>query len=109
MIVRAFDLYDFKDEFERYDRGDNFSDEALEELYNYYDDLGEPYELDVIEICCNWTEYENLEEYAKEYMNESGFEGIEDDDEKEEIITDNLENNTYFIRLNNGSILIQNY
>jgi hypothetical protein len=108
MIIKSFDLYDFKREFERYNRGNNFSDEALEELYNYYDNLGEPYELDIIEICCNWTEYENLEEYAKEYMNESDFEGM-DDDEKEEIILDNLDNNTYFTRLYNGSILIQNY
>lgn len=107
MIIKSFDLYDFRREFERYDRGDRFSDEAIEELYNYYDDLGEPYELDVIEICCNWTEYENLEEYAREYMDESDFEGM--DDEKEETILDNLDNNTYFIRLSNGSVLIQNY
>ena len=109
MIIKSFDLYDFRREFERYDRADRFSDEALEDLYNYYDDWGEPYELDVIEICCNWTEYENLEEYAKEYMNESDFEGIEDDDEREEIIIDNLNDNTYFTRLNNGGLLIQNY
>ena len=108
MIVKTFDLYDFRREFERYDRGDRFSDEAMEELFNYYDDLGEPYELDVIEICCNWIEYENLEEYAKEYMNESDFEGM-DDDEKEETIIDNLNNNTYFTRFYNGAILIQNY
>lgn len=108
MIIKSFDLYDFKREFERYDRGNNFSDEALEELYNYYDDLNEPYELDVIEICCNWTEYESLEEYAKEYMDESDFEGM-DEDEKEEIILDNLDNNTYFTRLSDDSILIQDY
>ena len=108
MIVKTFDLYDFIREFERYDRSDRFSDEAMEELFNYYDDLGEPYELDVIEICYNWTEFESLEEYAKAYMNESDFEGM-DDDEKEETIVDNLNNNTYFTRLNNGGLLIQNY
>lgn len=108
MIIKSFDLYDFKREFERYDRGDRFSDEAMEELYNYYDNLGEPYELDIIGICCSWTEYENLEEYSKEYMDESDFEGM-DDDEKEEIILDNLDDNTYFTRLSNGSVLIQDY
>lgn len=108
MIVKTFDLYDFRREFERYDRGDRFSDEALEELYNYYDDFGEPYELDVIEICCNWTEYENLEEYAKAYMDESDFEGM-DDDEREETILDDLDRNTYFSRLSNGAILIQDF
>lgn len=108
MIVKTFDLYDFIREFERYDRGDRFSDEAMEELYNYYDDLGEPYELDVIGICCNWTEYENLEEYAKEYMNESDFEEW-GDDLREDVILAELDNNTYFARLNNGKLLIQNY
>ena len=108
MIIKQFDLYDFKREFERYDRADRFSDEAMEELYNYYDDLGEPYELDVIEICCNWTEYENLEEYAKAYMNESDFEEW-GDDLREDVILAELDNNTYFTRLNNGGLLIQDY
>ena len=108
MIVKTFDLYDFRREFERYGRGGRFSDEALEELFNYYDDSSEPYELDVIGICCTWTEYENLEEYAKEYMNESDFEEW-GDDLREDVILAELDNNTYFTRLNNGGLLIQNY
>ena len=108
MIVKTFDLYDFKREFERYDRGDVFSDEALEELFNYYDDFGEPYELDVIEICCNWTECETLDDYVHDYMDESDLEGL-DDDEREEAILNDLDNKTYFTRLGNGSVLIQNY
>lgn len=108
MIVKTFDLYDFKREFERYDRGDNFSDEAMEELFNYYDDWGEPYELDVIEICCNWTEFENLEEYVSQYMNESDFEEW-GEDLREDVILAELDNNTFFARLSNGHLLIQNY
>lgn len=108
MIVKTIDLYDFRREFERYDRGDRFSDEALEELFNYYDDLGEPYELDVIEICCNWTEFEGLEEYASQYMDESDFEGM-DDEEREKRILDELDKNTFFFELSNGNILMQDY
>lgn len=108
MIIKSFDLYDFRREFERYDRGNNFSDEGLEELFDYYDSFPEPYELDVIEICCNWTEYETLEDFAKAYMDESDFEGLEEY-EKKDLIFEELDNNTYYIKLYTGGILIQNY
>lgn len=108
MIIKSFDLYDFKREFERYDRGDRFSDESMEELYYYYDDLGEPYELDVIEICCNWTEFENFDEFAENYGYTKEVEGMEEE-EKEEFLTDILNDNTCYFLLSNGNILIQDY
>lgn len=107
MIIKQFGLYNFKREFERYNREDNFSDEALNELFDYYDSFSEPYELDVIEICCNWTEYETLEDFVKDYMDESDFEGL-DEYEKENLIFEELANNTHYIKLSAG-ILIQNY
>lgn len=108
MIVKTFDLYGFKREFENYYRGNVFSDEALEELFNYYDDFGEPYELDVIDICCNWTEYESLDDYANDYMDENDLEGL-DDDERDDAIWNYLDSRTYFVRLGNGNILIINH
>lgn len=108
MIVKTFDLYDFMREFERYDRGDRFSSEALEELYNYYDEFGEPYELDVIEICCNWTEYESLDEFATAYGYTEEVEGMEEE-EKEQYLTDILNNNTCYFLLSNGGIVLQDY
>ena len=50
----------FHDQFHAYGRINNFSYEARNVLYDYYEeleeDIGENIELDVIAICCDWTE-----------------------------------------------------
>ena len=46
--------------------------------------------------------------FAKEYMDESEFEGM-DEDERKQAILDELEENTYFVIFYNESVLIQNY
>jgi hypothetical protein len=60
-ITKEISLKEFKSEFERYGRGDQFSQEGFSLLFDYLgalaDDLGEPLELDVISLCCEYTEY----------------------------------------------------
>lgn len=57
--------YDFRHAFERMNRADNFSHEGLDLLYlwleEYEDATGQPVELDVIAICCDWTESSHRE------------------------------------------------
>lgn len=64
-IIKTINFNDFYDSFSRMQRT-QFSYGALKGLYAYYDtlsdDVGEPIELDVIAICCDWTEY-TLAEY----------------------------------------------
>ena len=59
----------FKDAFYTL-RPDNFSYSALVELFEWYEEIeeeiGEPIELDVIAICCEWSEY-TLEELESDY------------------------------------------
>ena len=63
-------LSNFRAEFTSYDR-DNFSYEGLEVLYEYLIDLEEDcgitIELDIIALCCEYTEYSNIEEIQDEY------------------------------------------
>ena len=48
-------------------------------LEDYEASTGEEMELDVIAICCDFTEYENLEEFRQNYGNEyETFSDIED-------------------------------
>ena len=79
-------------------RPDDFSYDALEALYTYLDDLsddtGEPIELDVIAICCDWCEYTTLADALKEY----GLDCFED-----------LYDNTMVIELANGGLVIQQF
>ena len=58
----------FVRQFEAYGRADQFSNEALEALFEYYDEL-EDCELDVISICCDWTEYEDMQEAINAFWN----------------------------------------
>jgi hypothetical protein len=61
-------------------RPDNFSYEGLQALYNYLEEYeestGEEMELDVIALCCDFTEWENLKEMQNNYS--SGYETMED-------------------------------
>lgn len=62
---------DFIAAFTRMNRADNFSYEALSALFDYYEELegstGEKIKLDVIKICCDWTEFENNDELRDSY------------------------------------------
>lgn len=52
-------------------RPDNFTCEGLHGLFDYFeqleDCLGEQIEFDPIAICCEYTEYESIEEYNRNY------------------------------------------
>ncbi len=80
-------LSDFRDAFQV--RKENFSYEGLEALFNYLEsyeeDTGEEIELDVIALCCDYTEYENLAEFQKDYNTED-YQTIEDIEEATTVI-----------------------
>lgn len=68
-IVLELSESHFIDLFRDYGRSENFSYEALQALYEYYDSLsdetGEPFKMDVIGICCDWTEASAAEVVAE--------------------------------------------
>ena len=80
-MYKLISRYEFRDAFKRCDRWDNFSNEALNVLYDYYEEI-EPHneglgvELDVIAICCEWTQYKSIEEYNEAY--ETDYENYEE-------------------------------
>lgn len=84
MLIKKVSFNDFLEEFEKYGRENQFSYEGKKALFNYLEelgeDLGEPIELDIIAICCDFTEYTNLEEFndAYGYCMGKDIENIED-------------------------------
>lgn len=84
------DFYDFKHSFERI-RPDNFSREGLSVLWDYLEqyeaDTGEELEMDVIALCCDFSE-DTWQNIADNYRID--LEGCEDDDEKEQAVADYL-------------------
>jgi hypothetical protein len=98
-MKQTINFTDFQRAFTDCNREDNFSYEALQALFNwleeYEEDIGEEIELDVIEICCEFTEYENLEELQERYTD---IESLED-----------LHLYTQVIELDNGGLVIQDF
>jgi len=64
--------FDFVDWFRGSDNyKNNFSYDGLNSLFDYFEeleeDMGQEIDFDPIAICCEFTEYENLEEIKKSY------------------------------------------
>jgi hypothetical protein len=56
--------YQLEEEFKKYDRQKHFTRYDL--LFNHLDSI-EDFNLDIIELCCNFEEFSNIEEYNKNY------------------------------------------
>jgi hypothetical protein len=63
--------YDFVEAFDKANRKENFSRQGRRELYDYLTEvglgMGEEIELDVITLCCEFTEYESVEAFNEAY------------------------------------------
>ena len=110
MIYTRIGKYGMIDAFRKYGRlktsetHGNFTEEAVEELFNYYDELStENYELDVVGICCEWTQYDDIDE-VKETFLDTTHETYDSDD-----VFEYLEDNTYHIVLGDDSILVRDF
>ena len=92
---------DFYNAFRDMDRQDQFSYSGKQALFNYLeqlgDDIGVQIELDVIALCCEYTEYEDLEEFHSVY-NKEDYETIED-----------IEQVTTVIRIDDESFIIADF
>ena len=70
-IVQSINnVYQFREAFRLAGRGDQFSHEGLEVLFDYLDnlseDIGEPIELDVVALCCDYYEA-SIDEIVENY------------------------------------------
>lgn len=104
-MIKEISFCTFCDEFTTTGRQNQFSYEGKKALFEYLEkyeeSTGEKIDLDVIGLCCDFTEYENLKELQDNY---SDIKSMED-----------LETHTIVIPIydNNGqktdSFIIQNY
>jgi len=99
-MKQSVNSYDFHRAFEQL-RPDNFSYDGLEALFEYFeqleDDIGEEIELDVIAICCDYSEM-TLEEINQDYMREyetidEAIEDLSDETTVIPVITDSEDEN----------------
>ena len=73
-MKQTINFYDFTEAFKKADRQNQFSYKGQEALFDYIeeyeDSADEEVELDVIAICCQYAEYENIAEFWLEYDQE---------------------------------------
>ena len=65
-MIETIGLGQFRDRFHQMGRKDAFSYDGLEALFDYLEDIDANYELDVIGLCCDYTE-STIEEVRKDY------------------------------------------
>lgn len=67
MIIQKVSQNQFEAAFKNYNRELNFSPAGFKALFDHLEDFTEHYELDVIGLCCEFTEYSNLSEFHDDY------------------------------------------
>lgn len=92
---QTVNIHAFREAFRAFGRNNQFSYEAQEVLFEYLeqleDDIGQPIELDVIALCCEYTELtpdEVIRDYGLDI--DSGL----DHDDRAEAVEDYLQENT---------------
>jgi hypothetical protein len=97
MLYQEINQADFISAFKSI-RPENFSYEGLKSLYGYFEELSEDQniEFDVIAICCDFTEYDNLAEFNRDYG--KNFSDIEE-----------IFDHTQVIMIDNEKFIIQNF
>ena len=118
--------YGFHRAFETMNRTTNFSYDGLNALFDYLEEYeestGEEIELDVIALCCDFTEYANVQEFAAAYDDsyivwdvepeeadeEEGTEAVEGEIDYEATL-DRIREETTVIDIDGGSFIIQNF
>lgn len=96
-MKQTLNLNQFCNEWNKWDdRKGSFSREGQKALFeyleNYEEETGEEIELDIVALCCEYTEYESLAELQKDYSN------IKD--------MDDLANHTQVIPIKNSEAFI---
>lgn len=97
-MKETVNFYRFCDAFKEMNRDNNFSYEGKRALFDYLEEYerstGEDIELDIIALCCEYSEYESLEAFQKDYNDE--YKSVED-----------IEDFTQVIRIDDKSFIIQ--
>lgn len=127
-MKKTISFYDFECAFVDFDynRGNNFSYEGKKALFEYIEELesdtGEETELDVIALCCEFTEYSNIQEFVANYSDdyivwdvepeeadeEEGTEAVEGEIDYKATL-DKIRNSTTVIDIDGESFIIQNF
>ena len=92
-MTNTINLSDFRNEFHAYGRGEQFSYDGLEVLFDFLEDCYPDFELDVIGLCCDFMEGSITDILAEYDLNS----------------VNDLENHTIVLYVNSDDIIIQRF
>ena len=107
-MIKTITEWDFINSFDKIDRSENFSVAGRKALFNWFTELEEDsgmayqMELDPIAVCCEYSEYADVNELKGDYQVPEEY---EDDDE----VLEYFRNETIVLELANGGLIIQSY
>ena len=96
----------FRDEFHRANRADQFSYEGLGLLFDYLESIGEDIELDVIGICCEFVE-EMPEDIAQSY--DIDLDGLTEGKAKQAVMDFLCDNTSIVGETSSGAFIYQQF
>lgn len=108
-MIKTINFQDFCDHFNKFSEGyrDKFSYNGKRALFDYLESLEEDtdtkIELDVIALCCEYTEYANISEVYDDYSQQENSEELSDAQ-----MLEWLQDRTQVIEFD-GGIIIQNF
>ena len=112
MIYEEISKSKFLQMFKKSDRKDQFTRPALSKLYDYLIELtegiDEDLEMDIIALCCEWTEYDD-DELVNTYGEFANVDDDTDDEEKLPLTMEYLEANTTILEVEGGSYLVMEF
>jgi hypothetical protein len=102
-MKKTINFQDFAEEFNRYNRADNFTYEGLRALFDYLEECDPDLELDVIAICCDYYQSEWYD-VANDYRID--LSGCDDKDAMIDAVREHLHENTCVVaELDDGSFV----
>lgn len=105
-MKQTINLHGFRDAFHKANRANQFSYQGLEWLFDHCEelerDLGEEYELDVIALCCDFTQ-STYKDINKDYNLDLN------DDNLHKGVIDYLGDNTSIVNYDDKTVLFQQF
>jgi len=109
-MYQRINFSDFIDAFRNHDRAEQFSYDGKRALFDHLEqleeDTGEPIELDVIGLCCDYAE-STADEIIEEYDLDTS--DCEDDDARRDLVDGFLNENTIIIWSKGDTFLYQQF
>lgn len=105
-MKQTVDFQTFRDTFRAYDRADQFSREGLELLFDHLEECDPDMELDVIALCCDYSE-DTPENIAQDYRID--LDGVDEDDTAQAVMDYLCDNTTVVGQTSSGSIVYVNF